>query len=429
MTLNAGDADTILIVDDEESVRRTFREWLEEASLQVQILVAGDAESALRLANQNPIDLAILDWNLGAGHDGLRLLEDLYVFHPDVVAVMITGYAHQATPLDAMRMGVRDYLDKNQDLDRNAFLASIRKQLDRIRPAKRERRLHQSLVAFRESVEKVLPLVQSAATIQDPVPISDAIRALFAFLLQITKAQEGVLVARSFDSRRITPEIFRVYNSRGEPLSVELMPFARSLAGTVVSRQGPCIMDLQTESAAGSIDLQPFERGRRSLLAVPMTVDSGIHVILELFDKTPDSRNGSAFTEDDQRLVSAAADLGSEMLRQALGERRMHGVLFDAVEAALRVSDSVVESLHGSAEERKGQPPPTPVLESLKRGLRATTSSSAEESEEVVRLAEAIRVIALRHGAPAMRHCLILLQNLGALLDTVSGQGSAGGGP
>ena len=32
---------------------------------------------------------------------------------------MITGFAHQATPLDAMRMGVRDYLDKNQDLDRD----------------------------------------------------------------------------------------------------------------------------------------------------------------------------------------------------------------------------------------------------------------------------------------------------------------------
>src|SRR5579884_120014 len=158
-------AETILIVDDEEPVRQTFREWLEGAGLDCVVLSAADAESALVQANQHTIDLAILDWNLGAGNDGLQLLEDLYLFNPDVVAVMVTGYAHQATPLDAMRMGVRDYLDKNQDLDRATFLRAVRRQLERIRPAKRERRLHQTLVAFRAAVEKVLPLVQAAAAL------------------------------------------------------------------------------------------------------------------------------------------------------------------------------------------------------------------------------------------------------------------------
>src|SRR5437763_10231785 len=170
--------ETILIVDDEESVRKTFREWLDGADLGCQILSASDAEAALVQANQHVIDLAILDWNLGAGTDGLQLLEDLTQFSPDVVAIMVTGFAHQATPLQAMRMGVRDYLDKNQDLNRETFLRAVRRQLDRIRPAKRERHLHQSLVAFREAVEKVLPLVQSAAVLNDPVPLPEAIRNL-----------------------------------------------------------------------------------------------------------------------------------------------------------------------------------------------------------------------------------------------------------
>src|SRR5438552_4668438 len=110
--------DTVIIVDDEEPVRKTFQEWLESSGQSCRILTAPDAEAALVLANQHTIDLAILDWNLGAGNDGLHLLEDLYVFNPDVVAILVTGLAHQATPLDAMRMGVRDYLDKNQQLDR-----------------------------------------------------------------------------------------------------------------------------------------------------------------------------------------------------------------------------------------------------------------------------------------------------------------------
>src|SRR5215468_1025996 len=157
MPQNAEAPETILVVDDEEPVRRTFREWLESSDLPCQLLTAADAEAALVQANQHTIDLAILDWNLGAGNDGLRLLEDLYLFNADVVAIMITGFAHQATPLAAMRMGIRDYLDKNQDLDRDAFLTAVRKQLDLLRPAKRERRLHARLVAFREAVEKLLP--------------------------------------------------------------------------------------------------------------------------------------------------------------------------------------------------------------------------------------------------------------------------------
>src|SRR6516164_5111192 len=194
--------ETVLIVDDEHAIRKTFQEWLEGADLGCHILSALDAEAALQQANQHNIDLAILDWNLGAGNDGLHLLEDLYLFNPDVVAIMITGYAHQATPLDAMRMGVRDYLDKNQDLNRETFLKAVRRQLDRIRPAKRERLFHRSLVSFREAVEKVLPLVRSAAALTEPVPLPEAVRSLFRFLLRTTRAADGVLIARTYDSDR-----------------------------------------------------------------------------------------------------------------------------------------------------------------------------------------------------------------------------------
>src|SRR5712691_1647211 len=168
-------SETVLIVDDEEPVRRTFQDWLSHGGLDVKILVAADAESALLHANRQTIDLAILDWNLGSGSDGLQLLEDLSLFHPDVVAILVTGFAHQATPLDALRMGVRDYLDKNQDLNRDSFLRAVRKQLDRIAPAKRQRAFNQSLKEFREAVEKILPLVQTTAALTDPVPLPQAI--------------------------------------------------------------------------------------------------------------------------------------------------------------------------------------------------------------------------------------------------------------
>src|SRR5262249_10700835 len=200
--------DTVLVVDDEEPVRRTVHDWLIEARLGVDVLTAADAESALRLASR--------DWNLGAGMSGLQLLEDLGVFNHDIVAILITGYAHQATPLDAMRMGVRDYLDKNQDFNRDTFLAAVRKQLERIRPAKRERLLHSRLVAFREAVQKVVPLVRSAAALSDPLSPLETIAALFRFLMRATQAADGVLLVHSHDPARTPPEQFRAYDATGD---------------------------------------------------------------------------------------------------------------------------------------------------------------------------------------------------------------------
>jgi DNA-binding NarL/FixJ family response regulator len=419
-------AETILIVDDEEPVRRTFREWLEGADLGCCILAAPDAESALLQANQQTIDLAILDWNLGAGSDGLQLLEDLALFNPDVVAIMITGFAHQATPLDAMRMGVRDYLDKNQDLDRATFLRAVRRQLDRIRPARRERRLHQTLMAFRSAVEKVLPLVQASAAMTDPVPLPAAVHSLFRFLARTTGARDGALLVRGYDPAREPAEICRVYGAEGQLLDGPLAPFARSVAGGAVSLGEPSVM-LQPDLAAatGAVELHPFERGRSSLLAAPLSVAAGLQVVLELFDKlTPTGEPDAAgFTEADRRLAATAADFGAEMLRQALAERQTQRVLFDAVEAALGASESVAESLRGGAA-RPDEPPPAAVLERLKEGLSAGADAGVDAGE-TVRLAEAVRVLALRHGPAAVRHCTGMVESLRRLLDEAAGVGEA----
>jgi ActR/RegA family two-component response regulator len=412
-------AETILIVDDEEPVRRTFREWLESADLGCRILAAADAESALVQANQLSIDLAILDWNLGAGNDGLQLLEDLALFNPDVVAIMITGFAHQATPLDAMRMGVRDYLDKNQDLDRSTFLRGVRRQLERIRPARRERRLHQGLVAFRAAVEKVLPLVQAAAALHDPVPLPAAVSNLLRFLTRTTGARDGVLLVRSYDAGRQPAEVYRAYDSAGQALDVPLVPFARSVAGSAVSLEEPSVMDdLERAERGGNLELQPFERGRRSLLAAALSVAPGVQAVLELFDKQ------GGFSEADRHLVRAAADFGTEMLRQALAERHTQRVLFDAVEAALGASEQVAESLRGKAGPRPEDPPPEAVLERLREGL-GQPAGGGMDATETVRLAEAIRVLALRHGPAAVGHCVRMVESLRALLDEATGVGEA----
>jgi ActR/RegA family two-component response regulator len=426
MPVNAEPGETILLVDDEEPVRKTFREWLESAGLSCRILTAADAEAALVLANQNTIDLAILDWNLGAGNDGLHLLEDLYLFNPDVVAILVTGFAHQATPLDAMRMGVRDYLDKNQQLDRPTFLNAVRKQLERIRPLKRERRLQHSLSAFRAAVEKVLPLVRSAQALSDPVPLPEAIGSLFRFLRRTTNAGDGVLLVRSYDSNRSPKEIYRAYDADGHPLAMSLAPFSRSLAGSVVSLQEPYLLN-RVDQAGGTVDLQPFERGKHSLLAAPLAVAQGLHVVFELFDKQGPSGvlSREGFSEEDRRLAAAAADIGAELLRQALAKEQVHETLIDAMAAALKASETVSETLQGGPAQASLEPLPAGMMDQLRQGFTAAAGATLD-GEETLRLAEAIRVLAVQHGPAAVQHCIQLVESVRSLLDRVTDGGTLG---
>ncbi len=277
--------DVVLVVEDEEPVRRTVRDWLEHAGLGVRVLTAPDSAAALTMANENSVDLAVLDWNLGAGLNGLDLLQDLHEFHPELVAIMMTAYADKATPLEAMRCGVRDYLDKNHELTRDTFLAAVRKQLAYLRPAKRERQLHHSLMEFRNNLEKILPLVRSISALNDPVTLPEVIGTLFRFLINVTQAQDGVLFVRHYDASQEPQETCRVYRATGEPLDEPLVPFPQSIAATAVSMQEPCLMTgLNRGNGAGTVQLQPFEKGHTSLLAAPLAVAPGLHVVLELFD-------------------------------------------------------------------------------------------------------------------------------------------------
>jgi hypothetical protein len=317
-----------------------------------------------------------------------------------------------------MRMGVRDYLDKNHDLDRSTFLRAVGRQLERIRPARRQKRLHVGLVSFREAVERVLPLVQTAAALNDPLSLPEAVASLFRFLLRSTGARDGVLLVRSYDEQRQPPELCRAYDAHGGELPAPSVPFARSLAGAAASMGQAHLLNLDRpeEAAALAVELQPFERKRHALLLAPLTAGQGAQVVIELFDKP------GGFTPEDRDLLTAATDFGGEVLRHALAERQTHRVLFEAIQAALEASESLGETLGAGSAEHAA--PPAAVLEQLQESL-AVPGPHAVAPDDALRLAEAVRVLALRHGPAAVAHCLRVIEGLRDLLDSLAGTGEA----
>ena len=113
---------TVLIVDDEQSIRETLSEFLEEEGHAV--VVAADVQAAMSAVGETPLDVVVTDIGL-PGVTGVTLLKQLRQHAPQVQVIMITGEPTVDTATEAVRQGAFDYLPKPVSRDRlKAVVAS-----------------------------------------------------------------------------------------------------------------------------------------------------------------------------------------------------------------------------------------------------------------------------------------------------------------
>src|SRR4051812_35989442 len=100
----------ILVVDDEEHLRRVMRLTLETSGYEVT--EAADGESALRgFGDGATVDAVLLDQKM-PGIDGLETLKRLKLRRPDARVIVVTAYASVELAVDAMKLGATDFVRK-----------------------------------------------------------------------------------------------------------------------------------------------------------------------------------------------------------------------------------------------------------------------------------------------------------------------------
>jgi two-component system, NtrC family, response regulator HydG len=105
---------TILIVDDDQAIRRTLELHLTEEGFSV--LTAASGQDAVDKALELNVDLMLLDLRL-PGLDGFEVLKIIKERRPALPVVMVTAYDDMATAIKAIRFGAIDHLGKPVDLD------------------------------------------------------------------------------------------------------------------------------------------------------------------------------------------------------------------------------------------------------------------------------------------------------------------------
>ncbi len=133
----------LLIVDDELSVRDSLSKWFREEGYEVA--ATENASDALtRLAEQR-WDVALVDIKM-RGTDGIELQRRMHEVDPDLVVIIMTGYASVETAVAALKNGAYDYVTKPLDPDDIAHL---------VKNALTHKRTARENVLLRETVAEV----------------------------------------------------------------------------------------------------------------------------------------------------------------------------------------------------------------------------------------------------------------------------------
>lgn len=108
------DEKLLLIVEDDEAFARTLRRSFERRGYSV--LVASTPEAMHGVLREQSPAYAVVDLKLG-GASGLSCVDALHKFDPEMLIVVLTGFASIATAVEAIKLGACHYLAKPASTD------------------------------------------------------------------------------------------------------------------------------------------------------------------------------------------------------------------------------------------------------------------------------------------------------------------------
>jgi sigma-B regulation protein RsbU (phosphoserine phosphatase) len=131
----------VLLIDDDDAVRRTFRRILEHAGLRV--LEASTGNLGLSLCREQQPSVVLLDLRMPE-MDGLEVLSSLVLEHPETPVIVVSGHGTMTDAVEALRRGAWDFLSKPLP-DKEILVHAARRGMERSALLRENRAYSESL--------------------------------------------------------------------------------------------------------------------------------------------------------------------------------------------------------------------------------------------------------------------------------------------
>ena len=159
---------SILVVDDEQLLRWSLENDLQEAGYSVSSVSTG--EEAIELIRSNEPDLILLDINLPQ-MDGIQVLKNIRGFGATCVVIMLTAMTDISHAVEAIRSGAVDYIPKPFDLndvilrvERALNQRGLEREVNRYRNQQIQRRGLENIVAVSAQMRAVIDTISTIAS-------------------------------------------------------------------------------------------------------------------------------------------------------------------------------------------------------------------------------------------------------------------------
>ncbi len=166
---------SILIVDDEESVRDSLTNWFTEDGFRVDS--AENAKRALQMIEAEHYDIILADIKM-PGMDGLEMLRRIKSMNKEAIVIMMTAFATVDTAVVALKDGAFDYVTKPFDPDDLSHL---------IRNASKQIHLTDENMSLRNRVI-------SLESVEDLIGGSDVMKKVFSEIESVAPSNSSVII-------------------------------------------------------------------------------------------------------------------------------------------------------------------------------------------------------------------------------------------
>jgi len=154
----------VLVVDDEKNIRISLSSILEDEGYEVITTESG--EDALRIVEEKPVDLVLLDVKL-PGIDGIQVLEQVLEKHPDMDVIMISGHSDISVAVKAVKIGAYDFMEKPLSLPKIVVtarnIAEKQKLYHRFRQEQEDLESRYTIVGNSPGIEKIRELIEKVS--------------------------------------------------------------------------------------------------------------------------------------------------------------------------------------------------------------------------------------------------------------------------
>ncbi len=166
----------VLVVEDDPLQRKLIRDNLEAEGYEV--VEAASRAEAREAVSRQPVDVAVVDYKLGA-ETGIEVLDDILATNALVTPVMVTAYGNIERAVEALRHGAYDYVVKPIDFERFRIILEralerqkLKREVARLKDRLEEKFSFKNFVIASPPMEEVARLIAKASQSDATVLIS-----------------------------------------------------------------------------------------------------------------------------------------------------------------------------------------------------------------------------------------------------------------